>query len=115
MPDVVVINLGTNDKFNTTATQAIYRSEIHLLLNTVRKNRPNAEIYWAYGMMDSTHEDWIKAAVEEFGATDSKVHFIHLPINTAGMYGHPDIPGQRAAAKVLTEEISARMGWGINQ
>ena len=115
MPDVVVINLGTNDKFNTTATQAIYRSEIHLLLNTVRKNRPNAEIYWAYGMMDSTHEDWIQAAVEEFGATDSKVHFIHLPINTAGMYGHPDIPGQRAAAKVLTEEISARMGWGINQ
>ncbi len=115
MPDVVVINLGTNDKFNTNATQAIYRSEIHLLLNTVRKNRPNAEIYWAYGMMDSTHEDWIQAAVEEFGATDSKVHFIHLPINTAGMYGHPDIPGQQAAAKVLTEEISARMGWGINQ
>lgn len=113
MPDVVVINLGTNDKFNTNATQEIYRSEIHLLLNTVRKNRPNAEIYWAYGMMDSTHEDWIKAAVEEFGATDSKVHFIHLPINTAGMYGHPDIPGQKAAAKVLTEEISARMGWGI--
>ena len=113
-PDVVVINLGTNDKFNTSATEEIYRTDVTALLNKARRNNPNAVIIWVYGMMWTDNEQWIKSAVEEFAKTDGNTHYYHMPIYNAGTYAHPDTAGNREAAEILAGVISEYTGWKVN-
>lgn len=82
-PQVVVINLGTND---WARTQAEIQENVRGLLALVRQKNPDAAIVWAYGAMDHDHPSvaWIKAAVETFARQDKNAYFVHLPENTSG-------------------------------
>ena len=109
-PQVVVINLGTND---WTRTQAEIQENVQGLLTLVRQKNPEAAIIWAYGAMDGDHPSvtWIQSAVEAFARGDKNAYFVHLPENTSGWANHPDVQGQMAIAEVLAAEIRAIMGW----
>lgn len=109
-PQVVVINLGTND---WARTQAEIQENVRGLLALVRQKNPDAAIVWAYGAMDHDHPSvaWIKAAVETFARQDKNAYFVHLPENTSGWANHPNVQGQTAIAEVLAKEIRAIMGW----
>ncbi len=109
-PQVVVINLGTND---WTRTQAEIQENVQGLLTLVRQKNPEAAIIWAYGAMDGDHPSvaWIQSAVEAFARGDKNAYFVHLPENTSGWANHPDVQGQIAIAEVLAAEIRAIMGW----
>ena len=109
-PQVVVINLGTND---WARTQAEIEENGRGLLALVRQKNPDAAIVWAYGAMDHDHPSvaWIKAAVETFARQDKTAYFVHLPENTSGWANHPNVQGQTAIAEVLAKEIRAIMGW----
>lgn len=109
-PEVVVINLGTNDWNNP---EDAIRLNAQKLLDMVREKNPNATIVWAYGMMDADHANvtWIKEEVQKFAENDHNAYFVHLPENTKGWAAHPDLNGQKAAAKVLVQEIQRIMGW----
>ena len=110
-PQVVVINLGTNDRF--TASEADYKLDVQQLLQLVRQKNPGAAIFWAYGVMDTGHasNQWIKSAVEEFAATDGNAYYVPMILNNAGAYSHPNEAGQRANAELLAETIKDVMGW----
>ena len=117
-PDVIVINLGTNDAIayrnnKTDYTQQSFAENIKIMLDLVRAKNPDAEIVWIYGSMLTEREDWIKAPVEEYAKTDSKVHYVSVRGNTAGRGDHPDFPGHTKVAITLTEAISDIMGWSI--
>lgn len=110
-PDVVVINLGTNDRF--TADYNAYMKDVKELLELVREKNPGATIIWAYGAMDTSHisNEWIKSAVNSFAATDGNTFFVPLPLNNAGANQHPNQAGQQACANNLINSIKAIKGW----
>lgn len=109
-PQVVVINLGTND---WARTQAEIQENVRGLLTLVRRKNPDAAIVWAYGAMDHDHPSvgWIRDAVEAFAGRDKNAYFVHLPENTSGWANHPNVQGQTAIAEVLAEKIRVIMGW----
>ena len=63
--------------------------------------------------MDLEHPSnrWIRAAVEEFAATDGNAYYVSLPQNNAGANAHPDKAGQQTIAEVLSDAIRKVMGW----
>ena len=117
-PDVVVINLGTNDAIGyrsnkTDYTEESFKENIKIMLDLVREKNPDAQIVWVYGTMLTECKDWIQKGVEAYMATDSKVHYVYARGNTDGRGDHPDFPGHTKVAKTLTEALSEIMGWEL--
>lgn len=113
--DVVVINLGTNDKsviFEGTdvATEAGIAAEeaaITAMLDAVRAKYADAKIVWVYGMMGNSLAEYIQPVVEAYAANDANVYYCELPANTSGGGNHPTEAGHATAAEVLADYISA--------
>lgn len=111
--DIVVINLGTNDKSvvyegGSEATDAGITAEknaIFDMLDMTRSNHPDAKIVWCYGMMGTPLGEYIEAAITEYAQSDAGVYYCELPANTNGGGNHPDEVGHTAAAKVLASFI----------
>jgi len=109
-PDVVIINLGTND---WSQNQATYQKDAKELLQLVRQKNPRATIVWAYGMMDQDHPSvsWIRDTVNQFAATDKNTYFIAMSENTNGWYAHPDKNAHAQAGNTLAAFIKNIKGW----
>ena len=109
-PDVVVINLGTND---WAENQATYQNDALGLLKLVRAKNPKATIVWAYGMMDQDHPsiNWIRTTVNQFAATDGNTYFIAMAENTNGLWAHPDKAAHIQAGNTLAAFIKNIKGW----
>lgn len=117
-PQLIVINLGTNDsiayrKDKVNYTQDSFAENIKIMLDLVREKNPDAEIIWIYGSMLTENEAWIKAPVEEYAKTDSKVHYVSVRGNTKGRGDHPDFDGHTDVYVTLTQAISDIMGWSV--
>ena len=117
-PDVIVINLGTNDAIGYRSdkehySEALFKSNITALLDLVREKNPDAEIVWVYGAMLKECEGWIKTAVEAYGQSDSKVHYLSLDGNSLGRGNHPDFVGSTISAGMLVEGLCKIMGWDV--
>ncbi len=109
VPDVVVINLGTNDQ--ATSSDAEVTGAMTAFLQTVRKHNRNAYIVVAYGMMGNQKEAALRQAISATG--DNRISFLSLPkANTTQMQlWHPDQKAHKAAAEILTAEIRRLTGW----
>ena len=106
-PDLVVINLGTNDHFLKTTNghsqhytdPKIVQKEAKALMETVRaKYGPTVRILWVNGVSASISEEeaLINAAVNEFGGEAAGVYFfklVHSPENSKGAESHPSKAG----------------------
>lgn len=133
--DAVVINLGTNDEsafhqpeWSDEATGRRFKQRLNDdgsynsedierfvkaaedFLWIVRKNNPNADIIWAYGMLGTAFLPYIKEAVNRYtaGSTDKRVSVLELPEavgETMGARQHPGALCHKAAAKVLAAYI----------
>ena len=106
-PDVVVINLGTNDGGykNKGYTEAQLTEAAVKLLTQVRKDRPNAKIVWFYGMMGNELNTQIKAAVEQVGGTGSGFYYCEGQKGQSGGGGHPSKDEHKANADILANFI----------
>lgn len=122
--DIVVINLGTNDKWviwddgdNDSTTAATGPTELGIanekaaiiaMLDAVRaKYGADTKIVWVYGMMGNSLADNIQPVVEEYAANDANVYYCELPANTLGGGSHPTEAGHAAAAAILAQHISS--------
>lgn len=126
-PDVVVINLGTNDatlkdnngNFVVTAEQ--YMTDVAMMINQVRAANPNAKIIWAYGAMGTTSnmdgdskQEWIISAINAYNQGKDaamQVSYVQLPTYQDGLWSHPSVAGQQAIGETLAAEIATLMGW----
>ncbi len=134
-PDYIVINLGTNDggafhnpEWKDDATgrrnkmkygedgqptkECLGKVQLAVteFLALVRKNNPQAQIIWAYGMMGTVVESAILEGIESFceETGDEKVHYIRLDEirgDRIGARSHPGEKGHRAAAETICREI----------
>mgnify|MGYP002560532168 CR=1 FL=1 len=126
-PELVVINLGTNDNFglqniknpDLSALKEKYDEYATELLTMVRKNNPKATIIWTYGAMGYGMDvgdgkqsgDWIKETVEKFAETDKNTYFYKMAASQNGGGSHPDLIGSKYLAEDLTAFICEKTGW----
>ena len=120
VPDIILINLGTNDCSwckDIQERKDVYRDRYGEFLQYIRKNNPGAEILCMLGTMDQRllkeAEEAVRIFVQNQG--DGKTHFLALPAQDPGDgYGadwHPSLLTQRKTAEIVAEEVKRIMGW----
>lgn len=119
-PDVVVINLGTNDESYCKANlekQAEFVEGYKQLLTDIRAKNPDAEIFCAFGVMGAGMLTSVMEAAITFSEEtgDTKVHYVQLPTQDGSLgYAadwHPTEATHELAAEVMVNEIKTVMGW----
>ena len=111
-PDVIVINLGTNDYYlnkdkdpnmcKPEEVEAKTEEFIKLVRDCYGENVP---IVWAYGFVGIFLYDNIKGAIDKLGGEDAGIYMCELPKNTGGAQWHPDVNGHKVAAETLLPTI----------
>ena len=114
-PDVVVVNLGTNDMSWCAGRKdrnAEYRRKYAEFLKTVRKDNPGAEILCILGVMGEALNTTMEAAVGDYKAEtgDEKIRSLTLreqdgKRNGYGADWHPSEQTQRELADIVTEAV----------
>ena len=116
VPDVIVINLGTNDVSFTKdipeRLEGFKRAYTDFLTNIRDKNRSSV-IVCTLGMMDNRLFPVIEAAVRDM--KDDRIHTLEFDVQTAedgfGSENHPNSVTHRKAAEKLTKKIIDIMGY----
>jgi len=116
-PDVVVINLGTND-FGAGDPGQGYVTAYVALLRQVRQHYANAYIICASSPMlgspsHDTQASYLQAAISQFG--DARVSYLDFATQDTttglGCDWHPGPLTHQQMATVLTTQIRAAVGW----
>jgi len=125
-PDLVLINLGTNDVFyiNTRSEDIQEAEKVNFtkaykeFIAHIRSVHPNAEILCTYGLMGQTLYPQIETAVNDYikETNDKKVNVFPLSEENIekygpGFYGHPSIFSHVAAANEIIDKIEELYGW----
>ncbi|NLU27284.1 MAG: cellulase family glycosylhydrolase [Hungateiclostridium thermocellum] len=121
VPQVVVINLGTNDFSTSFADKTKFVTAYKNLISEVRRNYPDAHIFCCVGpMLWGTGLDLCRSYVTEVvndcnRSGDLKVYFVEFPQQDGSTgYGedwHPSIATHQLMAERLTAEIKNKLGW----
>ena len=104
-PDVVVINLGTNDSAYLAKVPGYnLANDYYTLLNLIRGYHTDAYIVLTYGMMSINEDviDAINTAIDDFD--DEKISFV-TPAKPSGEGGHPNQIVNDETAEILTKYI----------
>lgn len=134
-PDYIIVNLGTNDdgafhnvEWTNPETGEVFEQRMTLentyldedlrrfiekaknFLKKLRKNNPNAYIFWAFGMLGAELFPAIQTAVKEYTeeAGDKNVEAVLLPQaegEGVGARSHPGVINHRQAAEILSKKI----------
>ena len=119
-PELIVVNLGTND-MSYVLEYADRREEyIHgyvEFLKTIRKHNPQAKLLCVLGIMGTALCSAVEETVQRYSsaAGDNNISFMHftdqLPEDGYAADWHPTEKTHTKAAGRLTEEIQKIMGW----
>ncbi len=119
-PDVIVINLGTNDNSYTLDIpdrQAHYQREYTAFLGNVRRRNPDAYILCTLGIMGDSLYPRVEAAVAEHIHQTGDQHISCMPFvpqreedGYAADY-HPTPATHQKAALHLTQHLKKLMNW----
>lgn len=113
-PDIVVINLGTNDDSytkNVEERQNEFRDAYTEFIKTVRSKNPNAKIVCAFGIMGDRLFDKIQEAVNNYTSEtgDSNVSTLRFDVQQASdgysADWHPSVATHDKASQKLVEHI----------
>lgn len=124
VPDVITVNLCTNDFGGRNPAEEGWVAEYHALLARMRARAPRAHIFCCVGPMmndtwSETHDAlrearrYVQRVVREANAKgDARVHFLEYPAQTpADGYGadfHPSLGTHERMARQLVEAIRAK-------
>lgn len=113
-PDVIVVNLGTNDGSGTNDMEKVGKA-VEDFLKKLRDYNPESYILWCYGMLGNGIQPTLENAIRNYKTKsgDERVEFVELPDTLEGEYGSRQHPGQKShekTAKVLVEKIRAIVG-----
>ncbi len=117
IPDVIVINLGTNDSgfnsaYNTEwCTVPHFKTEMEALINQVRGSYGAAgadiPIVWASKFVGIRQQyvDAIKEVLNTMGGEGAGLYYVEVTPNTAGGQAHPTVAGHTTACNELYDFI----------
>ncbi len=119
-PDLILINLGTNDVFSSSPMSS-FVTALTDFLKDVRAKYPNATILYYYGMIRHDRENVITTVIKQMqNAGDNNIYFLRLDsvkensaIDKLGPYpmSHPCPAHYEYYANILEKEIKTIMGW----
>lgn len=103
VPDLVVINLGTND-LSCGSTEEAFKNGVSDLITSVRTfyNNDELPVLWVYGMMGTAKFEWTQSVLQSF----NNVYTVSLPQNSQGGNWHPNAEAHIKAAAKLAEFIT---------
>lgn len=120
-PELVVINLGTNDNAALNNDDIDFDMEeficaVEGFLKIVRKNNAEAQIVWLYGMLGSSMNLYINKGIYNYmqNSMDNKVHYLQVPATTQETVGareHPGYKNHKIAAQTLVEFVKNEFNW----
>ncbi len=122
-PDLVFINLGTNDFSTTGGDSALYTDNYFRLIDTIQAKYDNPEIICLLGPMMSgntlskvrNYLQFIADSADSKG--NGKVHFFEMSRQTGdlgiGVDSHPTVAQHKKNAEELSAYISTLKGWKI--
>lgn len=116
VPDIVVINLGTNDNSYTgsdSSRKEEYVQGYYSFLETIREKNPDAIIICTLGIMGQDLCPQVEETVSRFteDKADNKVYYVKLDVQDTGKNGiavdwHPSAASHEHAAEQMTEAIT---------
>ncbi len=118
-PDLIVVNLGTNDDSytqNDADKQAEYSAAYTEFLKTIREKNPDAKILCTLGVMGDRLFPSVQKAVDDYSAEtgDKNISTMKFDVqDPADGYSadwHPSITTHDKAAEKLTAEIKSLLG-----
>ena len=118
-PDVVVINLGTNDDSYTKTEkdrQQAYADEYVNFLKTIREKNPDAKIVCTLGVMGDRLFEYVQFAADTYKAEtgDNNIYTMKFDVqNPDDGYSadwHPSVATHDKAAEKLTAELKTILG-----
>lgn len=108
-PDIVVINLGTND-FEKGAAESEFMTKAQDLISLVRQTYGNdVKIVWVYNMMGYSMQNYTTEVVNALGGEENGIYICRLPREHMGGGSHPSVAGHIAAAEVLAQFIQEKV------
>lgn len=120
-PDVIVINLGTNDDSyckNQEEKCEDYRSHYVEFVKTIRENNPNAKIIGTLGIMGQNLYPYAELALRDYSEEtgDTNVDWLMFDqqnMNEDGIAAdwHPSEKTHEKASDKLVEKIKESMNW----
>jgi len=121
VPDIVVINLGTNDSSvrngqKPPLSKTDFVSTYHDFIRTLREQSPESVIFLTLGPMQyqPITRPWLKAAAEPFENTHI---FLYPPMkapNDLGGHYHPNVAKHQSMADELSEAIKTHTSWSTS-
>jgi lysophospholipase L1-like esterase len=123
-PDVVVLNIGTNDFARTAPPDAEFRAAYAAFVARIRELHPDALLVLALGPMLSDASDsnlrtlareaiqaTLAASRDRGDANIETIEFWSNPEEGAGCQFHPSLATHRRMADELVKLIETRLGW----
>ncbi len=108
VPDIVVINLGTNDEAFPSDKED-FKAAVADLINLVRTSYGvDMPIVWAYNMMSNGYISRTLEVIREMGGEDRGLYSVALTRNNEGGAGHPSVAGHTVCAEELTAFLSEK-------
>ncbi|HWT76975.1 MAG TPA: SGNH/GDSL hydrolase family protein [Mobilitalea sp.] len=120
VPELIVVNLGTNDNSycgNDADKQEEYVKGYVEFLKQIRANNPDAAILCTLGMMGDTLYPSVEKAVSSYTQEtgDTRIYSMKFDVQQAsdgyGACWHPSEVTHQKAADKLTARIKTIMGW----
>lgn len=120
IPDLVVINLGTNDDSYCTDhedRQKEFVSCYKSFVKTIRKNNPSSHILCVYGMMNNRLDPWFHKMMEEYKSEtgDNKIDYLLLKTQTEEdgyvVDYHPTPEFHEQSSETVVSKIRDIMKW----
>lgn len=109
IPQVVIVNAGTNDRGAGQVTTEDFLFGAKAFIDRIRIVYPDAYIIWMYGVMKP--DDYREALFDfenKIRKTDKKFYYLSVDSideSESGTHSHPNIKGQRRAADTLIRFI----------
>lgn len=132
VPQVVVIDLGTNDFRSVKPDESKWTDKdkefmqkwteaYKAFVGTIRKTAPEAHIFIAIGPMwtapDTVWDKYCKQVVKELNdAGDAKVYYLRFPVQDANKDGlggdwHPTVKTHKKMGALFSKNIAEKLGW----
>lgn len=115
-PDVIVINLGTNDESaaNATLSPDVFRQGLYSFLKEVRQYNPDAHIVYAYGLVRVSLSESIESVVTQLrNDGDERIYYLQLEQCQSWELNlnHTVASAYVSRGEALIEKIEEVTGW----
>ena len=108
VPDLVIINLGTNDA-SRGSTEEGFKEKAKQLIEYIRAAYgKDVPIVYTYGMMGSARSEWMIPLLESMDGENAGLYYVPLNYNQSGGGGHPTVAAHELAAELLVDFLTSK-------